>query len=71
MAKELSFENYQPQPFCKWNCPHMDLDLNSSGTLIADSTIYERVVQVSCSNEAVCKAARAQMRKECIDAIDP
>lgn len=69
MSKELSFEDYQPQPFCQFKCPHMDLNIDYSGTLIADGTIYERVVRVSCSHEEVCKAARRQMREETIEAL--
>ena len=69
MARQLDFEVYQPQPFCKINCPNMYLKLGTEDTMYADQTIYDRIVTIHCEHEAVCKAARSQMHDECVQAI--
>lgn len=65
MAKDLSFEAYQPQPFCKFDCKFMSLELQVSSWYAGPSQqIVERLVSVECKYEAVCKAARRQLEEE-------
>jgi hypothetical protein len=63
MAKQQSFENYQPLPFCRRSCPQMNLTLHQDA-LFGDGRLVERVVTIACANEEICRAERQRVLEE-------
>ena len=63
MAKDLCFKEYQPLSFCTAMCPQMNLTLHQQ-ELHGDDCLVERIVTISCSNEAICRATRQRTFEE-------
>jgi hypothetical protein len=62
MAKDLCFKEYQPLSFCKVGCEQMCLTLHQQE--VHGDDCLERIVTISCSNEAICRAARQRTFEE-------